>query len=394
MNLPLFEMIIDPLHTSDVEVAAIAFVDKPAIERNFLAFNGQRLEFAVNAERHVVSGPAMVPDTPIYRRDENGEYNVYFSRETIEQIVLKFMKKDYHKNLNLFHDPKLAVAGVTIFESFISDSARGVAPMKGYEDLPDGTWFISAKVENEEVWNKIKSGEVKGFSIEGIFHYLKKPKAVEEQIYELLNRTVETPFHLTDKSTIMASIKEMLAGLKKGSEKFFGEPVAPPAPAPAPVQVLNQDYKLKDGTAVTIDKLEVGGVVMIGPAPAAAGVHELEDGTKITVGEGGVITAVEVVQQQQAPGVNMEEVRKEIADQLKAFTEKLSAVEKLNTQQSEKITEQDKLIKGLFEVIEKLADVPTADPAEAPNAGIKSPEALNKEERRKRFIEAFHKSKN
>lgn len=387
-------MIIDPLQTSDVEVAAIAFVDKPAIERNFLAFNNNRLEFAVNTERHVVSGPAMVPDTPIYRRDENGEYNVYFSQETIEQIVLKFMKKDYHKNLNLFHDPKLSVAGVTIFESFISDKARGVHPMKGYEDLPDGTWFISAKVENEEVWNKIKSGEVKGFSIEGIFHYLKKPKALEQQIYEVLNGTTDRDFHFTDKSTIMASIKEMLDGIKKGSAKFFGEPVPVVAPvaAPAPV-VLNTDYKLKDGTAVTIDKLEVGGVVMIGVAPAAAGVHELEDGTKITVGEGGVITAVEAMQQ-QVPGVNMEEVKREIAEQLKAFTEKLSQAEQKSAEQATKLAEQDKLIKGLFEVIEKLADVPTADPVETKVDGFKSKTAESKEQRRQELSLSLSKLRN
>lgn len=158
MSLPTYEMVINPEESSDVEVSFVALVDKPAIERNFMAFKNQRLEFAINEEKRIISGPAMIADQLIYRKDENGEYNVFFSPDTVRDIALKFFKKDYQKNLNLFHDPNLSLQGVTIFESFVSDTSRGIQGMKGYEDLPDGTWFISAKVENDEVWQAIKGG--------------------------------------------------------------------------------------------------------------------------------------------------------------------------------------------------------------------------------------------
>ena len=83
------------------------------------------------------------------------------------------------------HDEALSVEGVTMYESFIVDSSRGVMAMKGFEDAPEGSWFGSFKVENESVWNKIKSGEFKGFSVEGVFNYKKEkqPMSVEESLW-------------------------------------------------------------------------------------------------------------------------------------------------------------------------------------------------------------------
>jgi len=70
------------------------------------------------------------------------------------------------------HDLIKSETGVTMFESFISDKSRGIEPMKGFEDAPDGSWFVSdASRENDEVWDKVKQGMVNGFSIEGIFNY-------------------------------------------------------------------------------------------------------------------------------------------------------------------------------------------------------------------------------
>jgi hypothetical protein len=127
----------------------------------------------------------MLADTPIYRNDQNGEYYVTFTKDTIEKIAQKFFKKGYQSNVNLMHDEALAVEGVTMYESFIVDSSRGVMAMKGFEDAPEGSWFGSFKVENESVWNKIKSGEFKGFSVEGIFNYKKEkqPMSVEESLW-------------------------------------------------------------------------------------------------------------------------------------------------------------------------------------------------------------------
>lgn len=143
--------------------------------------------FAIQDEdQRIVSGALMLADTPIYRNDGGGkEYYVVFPKETISKIVLKFFKKGYQSNVNLMHDANQAVEGVTMFESWITDQSRGIKPMQGFEDAPDGSWFGSFKVENDDVWNKIKNGEYKGFSVEGIFNYKKEKEeiSVEEALW-------------------------------------------------------------------------------------------------------------------------------------------------------------------------------------------------------------------
>jgi hypothetical protein len=439
--LPVFEMVIDENPESDVEVSFVALVDKPAIERNFLAFNDQRLklDFAIHAERQIISGPAMVADTLIYRKDAGGEYNVFFSKDTIEKIALKFFKQDYQKNLNLFHDPTLSLQGVTIFESFVSDKSRGVQPMKGFEDLPDGTWFISAKVENPNVWAKIQSGEVKGFSVEGIFSYMKKPKAeektfviesdvlnssdriirlsradrlkptfpppenLETYLFGELNRTLIESGHIYPNSVLMSKVKDFIANIKK--EFFDGTalinpapPAAPPA-APAPTVQTMMDYKTKDGMAVSVDKLEVGGTALMNGVPAPAGEIEFEDGTKLTVGEGGVITAVTPAMT-AAPALTMAEVEGMITKAITAYKEqmqqaqllsKLEAAEKMLADHKTTMAAQDKKIQGLFQIVEKLADIPTADTIGENHLSFTKQLILDKDQKKQDFINMYRK---
>jgi hypothetical protein len=197
MDLKCFKCVIDPALTSELEVSFVALVDRPAIERNFLTFKEQQ-KFAINEDRRIISGPAMLADLPMYRKDEAfGEYYVQFDAPTIFEIVQKFNAKGYMQNFNLFHDEAQQLSDVTIFNSFISDKSLGIAPMAGFEDVADGSWFISAKVENDATWNKIKDGTVKGFSVEGIFQYVKlslaKPQLTSDQklkiIMDLLSET-------------------------------------------------------------------------------------------------------------------------------------------------------------------------------------------------------------
>lgn len=186
MNLPIYQLEISDDLNDGAEVDFVALVDRPAIERDFLKFKEARSNFAIQSEeRRIVSGALMLADTPIYRNDSNGEYYVTFTPGTIEKIAQKFFKKGYQSNVNLMHDGNQEVEGVTMFESWIKDSSRGVAPMKGFEDAPEGSWFGSFKVENEDVWNRVKSGEFKGFSVEGVFNYKKEkqPISVEEALW-------------------------------------------------------------------------------------------------------------------------------------------------------------------------------------------------------------------
>lgn len=149
--------------------------------------------FAVqDEEERIISGPLMLADTPIYRNDSNGEYYVVFDKDTIKQIAQKFFKKGYQKNVNLMHDDGRVVSGLTMFESWITDEKRGIKPMNGFTDVPEGSWFGSFKVDNDEVWQMIKDGKVKGFSVEGVFNYrktgIRNVQQMWEQIKDILSQ--------------------------------------------------------------------------------------------------------------------------------------------------------------------------------------------------------------
>jgi hypothetical protein len=151
------------------------------------------LTFAVqDEEQRIVSGPLMIADLPIYRRDEEGEYYVMFTAEQIKKIVQRFFKKGYQAKVNIEHGKP--AEGVYMFESYIIDKERGVNPPKGFEDVADGSWFGSFKVENENLWNQVKAGTFKGFSVEGLFRYekagemMQKEEQIMAQIFKILEQ--------------------------------------------------------------------------------------------------------------------------------------------------------------------------------------------------------------
>lgn len=189
MNLPIYDLIINNDEDNDAEVSFVALVDSPAIKKEFLAFSEQSelIKFAIQSEsEHIITGALMIPQQLIYRNSEQfGEHYVKFSVDTIKQIAIKFSKKGYQKNVNLMHEADMQVEGVTMFESFISDSKRGIKPMEAFKDLPDGTWFGSFYVENPKVWEMVKAGTVKGFSVEGMFDYEKPMSEDQKQLAEL-----------------------------------------------------------------------------------------------------------------------------------------------------------------------------------------------------------------
>ncbi|GAA4326200.1 XkdF-like putative serine protease domain-containing protein [Flaviaesturariibacter amylovorans] len=169
MKLPLYELRINEGSQSIVD--AIALVEEPAIESDFLAFSkdAHREMFASNDERMELLGAAMVPDMKIFRKDPDGtEYNVFFSKDTIREIAQVYFKKGFQSNLNLHHTATPAKS--FIFQSYIVDSEKGMTAPKGL-DLPDGTWVVGVKVTDPKVWGEIKAGKVKGFSVEGLFEF-------------------------------------------------------------------------------------------------------------------------------------------------------------------------------------------------------------------------------
>jgi wyosine [tRNA(Phe)-imidazoG37] synthetase (radical SAM superfamily) len=184
MALPIYLLDISDELESQSEVNYIALVDKPAIQMDWQKFN-EAVKVCFNEEKRIISGALMVADMPIYRKDNNfGEYYAVFNAATIEKIAIKFYQKGFQSNVNLMHDDKMIVEGATMFESWIVDRSLGKMPMKGYEDTPDGSWFGSFKINNNEVWQMAKDNLIKGFSVQGLFNYELKTKSTDEQILE------------------------------------------------------------------------------------------------------------------------------------------------------------------------------------------------------------------
>lgn len=137
-----------------------------------------RQEFKIeDEEKRIVSGYFMKADLPIIRlNDDNEKYYVVFRKDTIEKIVNKFFKNGLNSNVNLMHDNNLQAKGVYVIESLIIDSKRGIKAPKGFENAPDGSWWGSMRVENDEIWSMVKDGSFKGFSVEGMFGQAKTVK--------------------------------------------------------------------------------------------------------------------------------------------------------------------------------------------------------------------------
>lgn len=154
---------------------------------------GVGIQFRIdNEDQRIITGPLMVAGMKIYRNDpQNGEYYVQFSKETIKKIAIKMARKGYQNNVNIMHDPNQKVDGVTLFEVFQTDKDRGIQAPKGYEDLPDGSLFGSMYVQNDNVWEAVKDGKIKGFSVEGNFGFKAKDKyeALLSEIIEVLSET-------------------------------------------------------------------------------------------------------------------------------------------------------------------------------------------------------------
>jgi len=148
----------------------VSFVDKPAVETQYLCFedkNTKPIMLAKQAEQ-IVSGVALRADFPIYREDENGNpYYVVFTKETIKQMVQRYAKNQMLNNVDLQHDGKL-VDGVYMVESYIVDKERGICPVE-FSNIEDGSWIVSYKVDNTELWNQIVNGNnLNGFSISAL----------------------------------------------------------------------------------------------------------------------------------------------------------------------------------------------------------------------------------
>ena len=174
-------------------VFAISLVENPAIEIDFIALSkGNIIKLAeVSEEKRLLISPVLIPNQPIYRRDDKGnEFNIVFPAETILKAQQNFYKQGFQRNSNIEHDDSLTLNDVTFVESWIKEDDTHDKSLKYGFNLPNGTWFAVMKVENDETWQKVKNGEVKGFSIEGNFDLekinLANNMSFKEQFREVL----------------------------------------------------------------------------------------------------------------------------------------------------------------------------------------------------------------
>lgn len=171
-------------------IDAVSVVESPAIEENFIALNKHVIELKeIDAEKKILMGAALIPDKQIFRRNKDEEYYIFFSKDTVRKASELFLMNSNQNNATYEHDQKLK--GLSVVESWIIEDSKTDKSRLYNFDLPVGTWMISMKVNNEDVWKDVKAGKVKGFSIEGYFADKLEMSLQEQEEQELINKIVE-----------------------------------------------------------------------------------------------------------------------------------------------------------------------------------------------------------
>lgn len=227
-KLPIFKALIS---NENDKMVTISLVDFPATESDFVAFEkeNERVMFSVeNEEKRLVRGLVMAANQLIYRYSPNfGEYYIMYEPETIRAMAEKYLKEGFQNNVDLMHDGNL-VDGVNMVQFFIKDAENGINP-KPFEEYEDGSLFAEFHVENDEVWNMIKDGDFKGFSLEGFFtvepvefrkeetnnksekkNYMSKVSRIKELLKQMVELFGEVS---TDKGVIVFDGDELEAGM-------------------------------------------------------------------------------------------------------------------------------------------------------------------------------------
>lgn len=226
------------------DLFAVSLVEDPAIESNFIALSKEKQIIQLENEKRLLVGAALIPNKPIYRNINGKEFYISFDEATIEKLAQDFLANDYQHNITIEHQE--GVDDITVVESWIKTSENDKSVGYGLNE-PIGTWFISVKVNNEEIWNRVKNGDYKGFSIEAMVgldenlelnnQLIMNEELIEklrEIIYEAIGKTPkaeeivndtaaevveEQPIQLED----VAKLKEEIANLTAEVERLKSE---------------------------------------------------------------------------------------------------------------------------------------------------------------------------
>ena len=193
----IIELILDD-NDEMTGIEAISVVENPAIEEDFIALKSEEIKLAeVDKEKRILMGAALIPNKPIYRRNGENEFYIFFSKDTVLKASQLYLKKGNQGEATLEHQEK--ITGLTVVESWIVEDEVHDKSRKYGLNMPIGTWMVSMKVDNDGIWNDyVKTGKVKGFSIEGYFaDKIERPKeanklsAEDQEAEDLLNKIKE-----------------------------------------------------------------------------------------------------------------------------------------------------------------------------------------------------------
>lgn len=276
-GIPVYDaMILD----EESGMLKISLVDDPAVMSNFQAFDSHKkmLMYEVaDEEKRLVRGVVMRADFPIFRRDkEMGEYYIIYKADTIRQMAEKYLVENRQNNVNLMHAADSDVDGVQMVQFFIKDTSAGVAPAN-FDEIADGSLFGEFHVTNDEVWEQIKDGTYKGFSLEGIFDLC--PEQNKDEVQEIID-TLDGKFKRIYKNTSNSKTMSKLSRLKAALAKAFAE--FGNITTDKGILAWDGDDDLKAGDAVYIEDADGN------RNPADDGDYKTEDNKTIVVVDGKV----------------------------------------------------------------------------------------------------------
>ena len=183
--MDIIELVIDEESEEYSGIEAISVVESPAIEEEFIALKKEdQVRLAeVSKEKRLLMGAALIPDKPIYRKSDDNEFYIYFSKDTVAKASQMFLQAGNQGQATMEHATE-KLEGMTVVESWIVEDLVHDKSKKYGLDMPLGTWMISVKCANDKVWAKVKEQKIRGFSIEGYFaDKLSRPKDKINDIY-------------------------------------------------------------------------------------------------------------------------------------------------------------------------------------------------------------------
>jgi len=218
----IVELILD--EDQEIGIEAISVVENPAIEEDFIALKSQEFKLAeVDKEKRILMGALLIPNKPIYRRNGEDEYYIYFSKDTVLKASQMYLMQGKQNNSTLEH--QYQINGLSLVESWIVEDKVHDKSVKYGMDLPLGTWVGAVKVNNEQIWNEfVKTGKVKGFSIEGYFaDKMERPKeSIKDELAKI--EEAEAEYLLAEVKAIIKNDKRVKGGKKMVLESYSDYP--------------------------------------------------------------------------------------------------------------------------------------------------------------------------